>query len=41
MRIRMGVSQAYEEGTYRLTPKLFVYRDGKFDEFRDTAPLRN
>jgi len=29
------VKRASAEGAYRLTSKLFVYRNGKFDEFKD------
>ncbi len=32
-KVRQMAQQAYGEGAYRLTPKLFVYRDGCFTEF--------
>ena len=33
--VREMVKQAIAEGSYRLTEKLFVYRDGKFAELKD------
>ena len=30
-RVKEATRKAYEEGSYRLTPKLFVYRQGKFE----------
>lgn len=38
-KIRMLAKQAYDGGSYRLTPKLFVYRDGKFEWFGPDAAL--
>ena len=32
-RLKELVKKSYENGAYRLTPKLFRYRDGKFEEF--------
>jgi uncharacterized protein YtpQ (UPF0354 family) len=36
-KVRQIVGEAYDKGPYRLTPKLFVYRDGRFVEFEDGA----
>jgi len=33
-RVRKVVASASTEGAYRLSPKLFVYRKGKFEEFK-------
>ncbi|WP_367874581.1 DUF1444 family protein [Luteolibacter sp. Populi] len=33
--MKVVVKKATEEGAYRLTSKLFVYRNGKFEEFKD------
>jgi len=34
-KVRQMVKDAYGKGPYSLTPKLFVYRDGRFIEFGD------
>ena len=31
-KVKQMVTKTYAEGTYRLTPKLFVFRNGKFNE---------
>jgi uncharacterized protein YtpQ (UPF0354 family) len=36
-KVRQAAREAYGGGAYRLTPKLFVYRDGGFVEFEDGA----
>lgn len=33
-KVKQIVQKASAQGSYRLTTKLFVYRDGKFDEFK-------
>ena len=40
-RVRQIVKQASSGGSYRLTPKLFVYRNGKIDEFSQDAGAAN
>ena len=41
-KVKQIVKEASTGGSYRLTQKLFVYRHGKFDEFREAAePLPN
>jgi uncharacterized protein YtpQ (UPF0354 family) len=36
-KVKQIVADASNRGTYRLTSKLFVYRDGRFDEFTGEA----
>ena len=31
------VQEATSKGVYHLTPKLFVYRNGKFEQYQDAA----
>jgi len=35
--VKQIVKEASSRFSYRLTPKLFVYRSGRFDEFREGA----
>lgn len=37
-KTRKVALNAAQKGSYRLTPKLFVYRRGKFEEFKEPAP---
>ena len=36
-KVKQMVEKAYGEGSYQLTPNLFVFRDGKFDELTSTG----
>ena len=36
-KVKRMVKEAWSGGSYRLTPKLFVYRTGKFEEFTEGA----
>lgn len=42
-KVRQLAKDSFAEGSYRLTPKLFVYRNGKFDELKlgsDLGPTK-
>jgi uncharacterized protein YtpQ (UPF0354 family) len=36
-KLKQMAKESATAGAYRLTQKLFVYRNGKFDEFKGTA----
>ena len=38
-KLKLMVAEASKQGAYRLTEKLFVYHNGKFEEFKDGAEV--
>ena len=36
-KVKQMANKSFEEGSYRLTPKLFIYRNGRFSDFKTSG----